>query len=461
MKEDTTIKGLWWLPDKPEKQLAGEITYGPVRGARLSLLDHFFGQATLDRFTVWGMTVRGKPVSLFDCHTKNLTMHHPGARVAEISSYFGIVGGHFKSPDQMKFAKVTANLSHLHEWAWTSGIHVAPTESGTGWQVSQKVLPDISLGSRGDFKLALEFTGHLSPGYGDCKLSEDCAFTVQTNALTTYESFEEIVQQFQHFVALGVARPVYALSVKARSATPKQIIEGQSIYEEFEIIRELSLSEEREESLTPLDMQFCFGDLKPEPSECIKRFFDKHQLLEPVCELYFSTLYNPDMYVHQRFLALAHAIEAYHRAIVGGKYQSNEDYRNGLQKCLWDAIPQNLDPDFRASLKNKLKYLHEFSLRKRVQDICGKFSSVLKPFLGEATQFAAAVADQRNLLTHPDSTAEDLPPKTDWSEVWLKAEQLSLLLEVCLLHEIGFNEQAIAKLLPRNRRTRAIQLNRK
>jgi hypothetical protein len=105
--------------------------------------------------------------------------------------------------------------------------------------------------------------------------------------------------------------------------------------------------------------------------------------------------------------------------------------------------------------------LHEFSLRKRLQDICAKHAAVLAPFLGDSTQFAGAVADQRNWLTHPDSTAEDRPKETDWTGIWLKSEQLSLLIEVCLLQELGFSDEAIAKLLPRNRRTRAIQLNRK
>jgi hypothetical protein len=152
---DTKTKGLWWLPDNPEKQLSGDISYGPTSGAQLSLLDHFFKDATLDPFTVWGMTVRGKPVTLFECHTKNLTLHLPGARVAEISSYFGVVGGHFTSPDEMKFMKVFADLSHLHEWTWTSAISVVPKESSKGWQVSQEMIPEISLGTLGPFTLAL------------------------------------------------------------------------------------------------------------------------------------------------------------------------------------------------------------------------------------------------------------------------------------------------------------------
>ncbi len=458
---DAKVKGLWWLPEHPEKQLSGEIVCGPAAGAQLSLLGHFFKDATLDTFTVWGMTVRGKPVTLFNCHTKNLTMHLPGARVAEISSYFGVMGGHFKSPDEMKFAKVFANLSHLHEWTWTSAISVAPKESGNGWQICQEMIPDISLGTLGPFSLALKFTGHLSPGFGDCRLSEDCVLCIEAKELTPYESFENVVRRFQHFVALGVSRPVYALSVSARVDKPKQVLQGQEIYEEFEVIRKLSRDDAKDETLTPHDMQFCLADLQPQPAEFLKRYFDKHQLLEPVCDLYFSTLYNREMYVQQRFLSLAHAVEAYHRAFIGGKYQTDDEYRNGLKKILWNAIPHDVDADFRASLKNKLKYLHEFSLRKRIQDICARHAAVLTPFFGDSTQFAGAIADQRNWLTHPDSTAENRPKETDWTDIWLKSEQLSLLIEVCLLQELGFSDEAIAKLLPRNRRTRAIQLNRK
>ena len=208
-------------------------------------------------------------------------------------------------------------------------------------------------------------------------------------------------------------------------------------------------------------MQFCLGDLQPDASQFITRYFEKRQLLEPVCELYFSTIYKPDMYLEQRFLALAHAIEAYHRAFVGGKYQPTEDYRTGLQQILWNAIPQTVDADFRSSLRNKLKYLHEFSLRKRVQDICTQFSSVLLPYLGAATQFAGAVADQRNLLTHPDLYWGWPGPckRLERNMAEMPADEFAF--GGVFAHEIGFSEEAISNLMPRNRRTRTIQLNRK
>ncbi|HNX52231.1 MAG TPA: hypothetical protein PKI68_00645 [Pontiellaceae bacterium] len=461
MTEEITIKGTWWLPDNPGNRLSGEITYSPIGGARLSLYGSFSQHSDHEKFTVWGTTVKGTPVSLFDCYTKNVIMHIPGARVAEISSYFGVIGGHFKTPDDLKFFEITAELSHLHEWAWTTGIKVTPTDSGKLWNVEQRMLPDIPLGNRNGLEILLEFAGHLSPGFGDCKLSESCTFTVKSIAPIEYDVFEAVIRKAQHFIALGVSRPVYSLSIKARLDNPGQTPENKTNRKTCEIIRKLSLCDDTDKKLMPHDMQFCLGDLMPAATAYFERFFDKYQLLEPVCDLYFSTLYNPNMYVHQRFLALAHAVEAYHRTFIGGKYQSNDEYQSGLQKILWDAVPQTLDADFRASLKNKFKYLHEFSLRKRLQDIYGRFVDPLKPFLGEPTKFAGETSELRNMLTHRDPTDESRPEIPDWTEIWLKCEQLSLLLEVCLLHELGFSEQNISTLLPRNQRAKRIQLNRK
>ena len=98
---------------------------------------------------------------------------------------------------------------------------VAPKGIWTRMPSPQESLPDVALGSLGDFKLGLEFKGHVLPGYGRCSLSETCAFTLEAKNLKSYEFFEKLVHQFTNFVALGVGRPVYALSLKARITNPK------------------------------------------------------------------------------------------------------------------------------------------------------------------------------------------------------------------------------------------------
>jgi hypothetical protein len=250
------------------------------------------------------------------------------------------------------------------------------------------------------------------------------------------------------------------VSVSGRLDQPERVVEGYEIFQDFEVIHRIDVDDRASNPLTPIEMPFCLKDLQPQPSAFLAKFFEKHDRLEAVYELYFSTLYHRNMYLPQRLLSLAHAIEGYHRAMIGGKYIGDEQYKNGLQQIFANAIPQDIAPDFRSSLKNKLKYLHEFSLRKRIQDLCSRFNDIVQPYVGMPGEFAEALANQRNWLTHPDSADPDRPRAIDHRKLWVQCEQLSLLLEVCFMHEIGLDLQTIQKLLPRNRRTRSIPLNK-
>src|ERR1041385_746225 len=128
MSEEIRIKGTWWSPDRPGQELQGELTYGPTGGAELDLIGHFFetsDNSALPRpFTVFGTTLRGRPVTLFDCRTRNLTTHLPGGTSAHIASLFGVVGGHFVTPQEMRFCRVTARFTDLAEWTGMTGIAI-------------------------------------------------------------------------------------------------------------------------------------------------------------------------------------------------------------------------------------------------------------------------------------------------------------------------------------------------
>jgi hypothetical protein len=461
VSETTTIKGTWWLPENPDRKLVGEITYSSTGGAAIDLYDYFLEEWSTAPLTVWGITADGKAVTVFDGYTRNMTEHSSGAKVSKIASNSAVIGGHFESKGHLKFYEVSASLSHLQRWVWSTGIHITPDNSGMKWAITQERQPDISLGMVDGLELVLQFEGQLKPGFGNCELSETCFLTVKAQTATNYAVLERIIQQFQHFLALGISRPVYALSVKGRPEKWTDDVAVLAKQPVCEVLRKLAMDGNCTKEIFPQEMQFSMSDLGDDVAGFFGRYFEKYTLLKPVCDLYFSTLYNPGMYTQQRFLALAHAIEAYHRTFVGGQYQSDDEYHEGLEKILRDAIPHDVDVDFRSSLRNKLKYLHEYSLRKRLQDICNQFASILEPHLGAASEFAGITADIRNHLTHRDPRDKSRSELPSGIDLWCRCEQLSLLLEVCLLHQIGFSDEKIKRLLPRNRRPQRIQLNKK
>jgi hypothetical protein len=112
---------------------------------------------------------------------------------------------------------------------------------------------------------------------------------------------------------------------------------------------------------------------------------------------------------------------------------------------LLNALPTKLDKAFRESLKAKMKFLNEFSLRRRIAELVRKHSKHLDQWLGSEQEFATRIADLRNKLTHlSEDTAED---PSDYKKLWRASCQMSLLFEVCLLHELCFDDQLISKML--------------
>ena len=181
----------------------------------------------------------------------------------------------------------------------------------------------------------------------------------------------------------------------------------------------------------------------------LRNWFEKVDLLEPIYDLYFGTLYNPRMYSEQKFLSLVQAIESFHQRIHGGEYMSVEEYEP-VYDALVNAIPDWVSSDLKYRLKEYLKYGREFSLRKRMKDIIYIYQANTDRFIGNKNAFIEKVVDTRNYQTHHD---EDLKERAAGGEELDRLTQkLKVLLEVCLLTELGFSSEEIKGLFSRNSR---------
>jgi hypothetical protein len=123
---------------------------------------------------------------------------------------------------------------------------------------------------------------------------------------------------------------------------------------------------------------------------------------------FFGTIYDPSMYRELRFLALSQAIESFHRRIYGGQYVTDKEYEP-IRDVLIKAIPDNLDEDFKESLKKGLEHGNEFSLRKRLKGLVNQFwKNCLENFVKNKRDFIDHIYDTRNYLTHWDKPKKNV-----------------------------------------------------
>ena len=196
-------------------------------------------------------------------------------------------------------------------------------------------------------------------------------------------------------------------------------------------------------------MVFPFDAISDRFSSFMNTWFDSADMLKPVFDLYFGTRYNPAIYVENQFLSYMIAIEAFHRLDTGGQYLSREKYEKIRQKLVV-AIPNDMDKSHKESLKKKIEYGYEFSMRRRLKDVCRKYEKNIGKFIDNANQFNDCVVGTRNHLIHNDPATKGRV--CTGKDLVILTYQLKLLLEICLLRKLGFSEGEINNLIARQER---------
>jgi hypothetical protein len=195
--EETNIKGIWWQESHPEVRLNGQITYGPATGAQVDLFGHL-GVLTdqnklFERFTLHGVTFSNKPISLFESYISSSEIHLPGGRSCKIGSFFGVVGGHYHSMDEVEFKDIHVQIEGLVDWTCITGIGIKIEETPPTLAVSYHIPATIPLGTFGPFSLRLEIGSHAQPDFHSFHIAEDCTFVIQAEQMQPFPAFEKYI----------------------------------------------------------------------------------------------------------------------------------------------------------------------------------------------------------------------------------------------------------------------------
>jgi hypothetical protein len=140
-------------------------------------------------------------------------------------------------------------------------------------------------------------------------------------------------------------------------------------------------------------------------------------------------------------------LESYHTREYGGKYVPDAAYEEQYRSFL-NVIHKDIDSDFRESLENKMKYLHEFSLRKRLKDIFDRYGKIIEVIIADKANFIELVKSTRDFLTHYDKNIE--PKSKKGRDLYWLTQKMKYLLEICLLSELGIPDETISSIVSRN-----------
>jgi hypothetical protein len=445
MIEEFEYKGIWWLPDKPEKQISGTLRFTPNEGGVLELMSSF-KDIQVEPEIILGVSSNGKNITLHKCFDTKTNFNFPGFLTSSFYANVIFIGAHFQKLEDIKFKSISIHYSHLDEWVNISGFNIKPPGEEKELIIKYKLPEPIKADVSNVLKVLINIRAtESSPSFvqKEATIKQETEIKIETSEDKSFEDYRRIMYHIQNFLTLGITEPVHPLAIAGLTGVNKEMIEDKVNYPPVEIFYRLSDIPKSHKPLHPFDMLFTFKDISNSFESFLRNWFEKEDLLEPVYNLYFGTLYNPRMYLEHRFLSLIQAIESFHQRTYGGEYSSDEDYKV-VYDALVNSIPEGVRSGLKDRLKEYLKYGNEFSLRKRLKEIFDKNQEILDGHIGNKKAFIEKVVDTRNYQTHHDEELKERAASGE--DLYRLIQKLKLLLEICLLTELGFTSEKIKAL---------------
>jgi hypothetical protein len=178
--------------------------------------------------------------------------------------------------------------------------------------------------------------------------------------------------------------------------------------------------------------------------EIINHWFGLRNRIPAVYDLYFGVMYNSELYISNKFLMLAEAISIYVDKIIS---ENRSDPALQLKMKRIDNICQVIDQSLlkRADkdwVKDIIKDKRSLSYKEKIiiiYEIYEELLSKLSTVIGSKEEFSEKVKKYRNKLTHGNIDYD----KLDNQDLLWKYRALQLILQLCILSELGFSVNQI------------------
>lgn len=456
------LKGIWWLPDKPDTQVSGILAFNNETKISLELLGSFReitslgGGELFQPQLIHGISDNGQLCTLFKNIESSSRLNFPGIQKSIIESQYLFIGKHFHSPEEIIFPSLKVNFTNLENWLAIRpfSVEFPDNKKTTDWKLTYK-WPSEFKANLEEIKSVVESTHEFNidgDNIREAVWKSRAYLKITPNDAQPFEWYWGLIYDLCNLLTLLIGETTFINQVKA-FGDEINIGPDKKTTETIELFftqKKAGLNK----NVHPFEMIIPFPRISETIPALLSLWFTKAQHLRSVYDLFFGTFYNPGMYLQFQFLSLMQALESFHRVTKGGKYLSNEDW-NPFRATLSCAISTDLESGHRESLKSRIKYGNEYSLRKRISELLETIDAKTLSLLSPTDKyFTGVVVDTRNYLTHYDDELKNVSLKN--ADLYWANQRLRILITVLLLKEIGVQEDLIISSMEENYKIRQI-----
>jgi ApeA N-terminal domain 1 len=316
MRTQFTHQGVWWLPETPEEQVTGNLTFSPDEGGTLDLIgslknERKFGIATAPEI-ILGLTVSGKPVTLYQCYEKDTTLSSGGMMKTDYIITVIFVGHHFRDAESMLFNHMYFRFAYLEEW-----LDMPTFDKKFGkyvWSIKYRKPKRVKLLSTDNYGITLATAAQIKSDVISATIENKYSIGVIFKQDRPFGEFIDIMTKLQNLISLCVLRTAPPVEIDGRTTAASYMLGRKRRYTSIKICYQLPLPANIGQNVRTDDMLFSFQDISKRANVIIQNWLQKTEMLRPMYSLYFGTIHNTKMYAEHEFLSLMQALEYYHRA---------------------------------------------------------------------------------------------------------------------------------------------------
>ncbi len=395
--------GYWYLPTNKEHSVCGILTIASEE-ITLKTIDNLternqFDFASLnEKLTILGIA-DSNFFTLTDCSciSKNDLSQEETYRINLL-----FIGKHYDSIENIKFSHFNIGYSYLNYWAWSQWCNFERDRNNNLRQFSYDIPETIKAKTAlGEISIFYKVSTSIKSYCQSIELSLMAFFKLQTNLGYSFKNiYSTFIYPLQNFLTLAVNEPVHITDLCFYDENKRIQVFFNSISEQ-DIDRAIHSGE----------MSFSLQDIKHEFELKIQNWLNISEKLNNICNLYFSTRYNSNLYTENIFLSFTQALESYHR------------------------------------IKNK----KELILKKRLECLFELTATIVKPLIHDLDpdSFVEQIKDTRNYLTHYDDSLKGKALKGD--NLFRTNQKLSFMLQAIFLYELGYTKEKVQQIMNKNR----------
>jgi hypothetical protein len=445
-----SFQGYFWLPESPDHKIPGRFYCTDDGSLELEVLGTFSGssieaqEASASR--VLGISEKGQFVTLDNCFYLKRNFNFPGLAISRLHVNLALVGCHFGKGEPLLFDEIVCYSEAINDWLEFAPIEASLTTS-PAYAATLSFSPPAPLEwiMPNGVKLKVK-TSWTAPGgkkHREAQITQKTWVGFEIGREASLEDLLAMATRFCHFVSFVVDQTVPPNAVEVYSRALVEEIGDKTRQTPVHVFYapDVRTSPDLSRVAPPFPL-FSFQYARPRFDSLFSTWLKNYEQFGSSFNLYFATRTGRDLYLDNRFLMLAQALESLHRHSSHETSFPKEDYAT-LCGLLESAIPEK----FKEWLTPRLAYGNEPSLRQRLRLLFGGFESIYGDNK-KTKDLISRIVDTRNYLTHYDVTLRERAARG--RDLWRLCLALETLFQLHMALLCGFSKGEVIDLCNRS-----------